>query len=506
MGNIFQSRNAAMHQSIALDSITLGTVVSNTDPHQMGRLKIICQGLGDNQDDLTGDSLPWATMMSNFGGTTNSTAKRGPGDGVSSKGPIAYGMWNIPRVGSTVVVACIDGDPYYRIWMGSVFDQGSVSSLPHGRYFYQGGKGEPDGPLDSYEEPIEPLYTNLGKAFGAKKGNYEWRTRGADFSVAGNVAEFTEYAPSTHPDETVKKAFKSKDGKSFDVKNGYAAGRVDGQEAREESSVFSWTTPGFHTIAMDDRPENCRIRVRSTCGAQILMDDTNERMYISTPQGENYIEMDYNGNIDIHGRRVAIHSTKDMNFTSDETIRFFGKTGIHMVTPKVINMQAAQDINIGTNQNVRVKALQGIFTESVGATNVKATKEINVTSATSASVKATKNILIEAGAAANVKAGAAANVQAGAGMNLKAGGQLLQTGAQIHFNGPAAGTAAPATPAEPANPEKAKWTNRIPVHEPFVRGLTKDDYTHDPELTYDDPNVGIKERDDTIKRGKLWRR
>lgn len=506
MGNIFGQRNAAVAQSLALDSITLGTVISNTDPHQMGRLRVLCPAFGDDVDDIQGDNLPWATMVSSFGGMTNSSVTRGPGPGVSSKGPIAYGLWNIPRVGSTVVICCIDGDPYYRLWVGSIFDQGTTSVMPHGRYFYQDGTGEPEGPLDSYEQPIEPLYTNQAKAFAFKAGNYEWRTRGADFSGAGNAGEFAELAPSSHPDETDQKAFKSKDGKSFDVQNGYAAGRRKGREQDLESSVFSWTTPGFHSISMDDRPENCRVRVRTTCGAQILMDDTNERLYISTPQGENWIEMDYNGNVDVFGRRMSFRATKEMNFTSDETVRIYGQKGVHIFSGDQLTMESVLDTNIGSHQNLRVKTAQGIFTESVGATNVKAAKEINIQTATALNTKSGAATNVEAAAAMNLKAGAALNAQSGAGTNIKAGGQILNTGTQIHFNGPAAASAGTAADAQPSNPEKAKWTNRLPAHEPFTRTLTKDDYTHDPELTYDDPGVGIMERGEEIKRGEMWRR
>lgn len=506
MGNIFQNRNAAVFQSIALDSITLGTVISNSDPHQMGRLKINCQGLGDNTDDATGETLPWATMMSSFGGMTNSSVKRGPNEGVSSKGPIAYGMWNIPSVGSTVVVACIDGDPYYRIWMGSIFDQGAINTLPHGRYFYDDEDGDPEGPLDSYEEPIEPLYSNQEAAFTTKTSNYEWRTRGADYSVAGNPEEFLDYAPSNYPDEVVSTPFESDDGLKFDIKNGYAAGRGEGQEKTDASSVFSWTTPGFHSISMDDRAENCRIRVRTTCGTQLLMDDTNERIYISTAQGENWLEMDYNGNIDMFGRRVSVHSTKDMNFTSEETIRMYGKTGIHLVSPEVINMHATKDISMVSDLNFRLKTAKSIFTEAGEATNMKTTKDFTMETDATANIKAKKDVKVEADSNANIKAGKKVNIQSESDTNMKATGKIIQTGSQIEVNGTPAGSADASGKAVEAKPAKAMWTNRIPIHEPFTRTMTKDDFSHEPELEYDDPNVGKMERGDEIERGTLWRR
>lgn len=506
MGNIFNSRNGSVAQHIAIDSITLGTVISSSDPHQMGRLKILCPAFGDDPNSMNPDELPWASKVSPLGGMTNSSMKRGPNEGKSSVGPIAYGIWGVPKVGSTVLVCCIDGDPYYRLWLGSIFDQGSTNTLPHGRYFYAGQNGEPDGPLDSQEKPIEPLYTNQTKAFTSRSKNYEWRTRGADFSATGNSEEFSDLAPSTHADEVIKTSFNSADGQSFDIKNGYAAGRMDGQEKNEESSVYSWTSPGFHSISMDDRPENCRVRVRTTSGAQILMDDTNERIYVSTPQGENWIEMDYNGNIDMFGRRIALHATKDINLTADDTVRIMGKKGVHVYSGDEMSLQAVKDLSVSTDQNIRVKSGQVCNIESIGAMNAKSGATLNTQSTGITGIKSGATINIDATSDLNVKAGTAASVTAGANLNLKAGGQILNTGSQIHLNGPSAASADSATSAGPAEPHKAKWTNRIPMHEPFTRTVTKDDYSHVQELQYDDPNVGKKERDDMIERGKFWRR
>lgn len=448
MGKIFNQRNQMVERQVQVDSITLGTVISSDDPHQMGRLKILCPGLGDNANDIAGSNLPWASYVSPLGGMVNSSFKRGSNDGASTPGPVAYGLWGIPKRGTTVLVCCVDGDPYYRVWMGCVYDQGAASSLPHGRFFYDGNSGTPEGPLDSHEEPIEPLYSNLVQAFKHKDNNYEWRTRGADYSVAGNKPEFTGMAPSDVADETEVTTFSSADGKTFDVKNGYATNRHQESEG-DESSVYSWTSPGFHSISMDDRPENCRIRVRTTSGAQILMDDTNERIYISTPQGNNWVEMDYNGNIDMYGKRISMRAEEDINFTAGETIRMYADKGIHMVSKMEVNIQATNDISVKTDANVLVGA------------------------------------------------GGKTNLTSSAAINLKAGGNIIQSGSKIMLNSDS---------AEPANPKPAKLTNRLPDHEPYPRVMTEDDFTHSPEFEYDNPSVGTSERGKVIPRGKYWRR
>lgn len=488
MGNIFQSRSVQVSQSIQTDSITLGTVIATNDPQQMGRIKVLCPALGDDPDDDIGTNLPWATYVSPIGGMVNANFKRGANEGAATKGPMAYGMWGIPKIGTTVLICCIDGDPYYRVWMGAVFDQGVVNTLPHGRYFYQNYPGKPEGPFDAYEGIIEPLYSNLQAAFPNKENNYEWRTRGADFSVAGNNTEFVDLSPSDVVDETVQTPFTSNDGKTFDIKNGYATNRLEGESDKDESSVYSWTSPGFHSISMDDRPDNCKIKIRTTSGAHIIMDDTNERIYINTPQGNNWVEMDYNGNIDVHGRNLSMHADEDFNITADKTVRVYGKQGIHMYSKAEVNIQAVNDLNIKVGENIRTHAGQSVLTQAGQDTSIKA--------GTSA--------YMEAGSNVNIKAGADATVQAGTDASIRAGGFVKETGTKIYLNSTNAANVA--DPAIAPNEQPAKWTSRVPSHEPYPRVMTKDDFTHEPEVPYDDPSVGMVERGTPILRGKHWRR
>lgn len=433
MGKIFSARNRAMSQMQDISSITIGTVMDTNDPQQMGRLKILCPSLGDSNTSESADHLPWATYCSAFGGMVNANMSRGPNAGSTSQGPVAYGMINIPKRGASVAVACIDGDPYYRIWLGVVMDQGSISTLPHGRFFYQAnpalpGSGTPEGPLNSYQQPIEPMYSNYTQAFGGKSGNFEWRTRGADFSTSGNTADFVKLSPSAVPDETTPTVFTAEDGSTFNVQNGYAKNRLQGFETDNESTTFSWTSPGFHSISMDDRPENCRLRIRTTSGTQIILDDTNERIYLNTANGANWFEMDFDGNIDMFATtRINLHAESDINMTSDKTVRIQGKEGVY--------------ISSGGDYVV----------EAAGNASVKGT-----------------NTYMEATAG---------------GANVLASGNILLTGSIIHANGPTAYSAL-----------TTKLTNRIPQHEPWGRTTTVSDTNQAPKYGYTDPNVGREDK------------
>jgi hypothetical protein len=112
---------------------------------------------------------------------------------------------------------------------------------------------------------------------------------------------------------------------------------------------------------------------------------------------------------------------------------------------------------------------------------------------------------IEAASALHAKTGSNMNLQAGASLNESAGSEIKLSGSVIHLNGPQA-AAASASNVQPPAEQPAKWTNRVPAHEPYGRVMTKDDFTHEPEVPYDSDSNGRVERGINIVRGMFWRR
>lgn len=474
--------------------VTVGTVVDTNDPQQMGRIRVVCPQWGDAWGSIVED-LPWAIYMSPYGGQVQ-VGTRGPGI-QESQGGIAYGMWAIPKVGSQVAVLCVDGNPMTRMYIGCVYDQFTTHTMPHGRYMFEdhpelektGASPAPFGPYTSTEKLIQPLATNLKQAFGNKdEPNFEYRSRGADYGVSRvDVEQLSQTYSKVQDDKDV----------NFDgwiSTQGYQASRTDPHaqssitDKNYDSMVTALVSGGFHAISMDDRQENCRIRVRTTSGHQIILDDTNERIYIATAQGNNWIELDQDGNIDIYtANKLNVHADKEINFTSDESIRLYGKKGVHIKSDDEVRVDAAKDIHVKSAQNIRMHGSQTLYLQSDAAMHLKSGAALHAESA----------------AALHVKSGSTLNLQSSGQTNILAGGQIVGTGSAVHFNGPGAGSA---TAATAAGEQSALWTNRVPLHEPWARTMTKNDTSHEPEFTYDSKEVGRSERGRTISRGMFWRR
>lgn len=447
------------------DLFAIGTVVDTNDPMQWGRVRVVVTAWGDSLNHRV-DGMPWAMYVSPFGGQTSS-GTRGPDTTSTAAGGISYGMWAIPKIGAQVLVISLDEDHQQRLYLGCVYDAFTTHTMPHGRWIAEDhpelkddkSKSAPYGPYSSSDKLIQPLAGNLQQAFGQLDNNFEWHTRAADYSVSRLSVEYLHHTPSGVQDDAETKM------DDWVYTQGYQVSRLDPHTTSAitgknfDSQIYSFTSPGFHSMSMDDRMENCRMKFRTTTGHQILLDDTNERIYISTAQGNNWVEMDQAGNIDIFSsNKVSIRAAQDINITSDKSIRMHAKEGIHMHSDKEVRVNSVADLHIRSQQKMKIDAGSDI--------NVKSGGELKLTS------KGTTHI--------------------------NAGGNILETGSKIHLNGPAAASAESA--------EKALFTNRVPAHEPWARTMTKKDDSHDPELKYDDKNVGRMERGKPITRNKFWRR
>ena len=317
--------------------VTIGVVEDVSDAFQMGRMKVRCKSWNDADTDV--EDLPFVQMCSPFFGY-NTDAARGVNGDVSN-GPVAYGQWTVPKVGSKVLVTTVDGDQNRRIWLGSVPDMFYSHTLPHGRYL------EDRIPLSSTESRIEPLATNNLEAFAGDIESAEYATRAMDRQVSASPPGMigTRIFSSNEDDEQ-QQTITNPDGTTIDRTQGY----VDGN-----SSIYSTTTPGFHSISMDDDPNNCRVRFRTTSGHQVILDDTNERIYVSTAKGKTWIEIDEKGTIDIYGEQdISISSDADVNITAKEKIRMAAGTGIHMTSGTDVRMTAATDMHIKTVADLKI--------------------------------------------------------------------------------------------------------------------------------------------------------
>lgn len=334
-----------------------GVVVDTADPQEMGRLRVWCPAVDGDSIEL--DTIPWATYVSPLAGQTQNY----PAGGVSAKGtgPISYGFWAIPKVGASVLIAFLYGDYNQRIYLGSMFGDFGNRSLPAGR----NTAGAPQ--TDSYEL-LEPTTSNLKAQFQNDLASSIARTRGAyERQVAEAATEKT-------------------DGEGYSTRLTKAAESGSGTL---DPQTYCITTPGRHSIIMQDNPREARVRIKTAEGHQVIFDDANERIYVSTSRGRSWFEMDVDGHVHVYGAES-------------------------------ISMSAGADFNIQAKGNVNIAAGGSVNIGASGSIRASACADLSLT-------------------------GAGVNITSTAAFNILASGDLIQTGSNIHLNGPGAATAPCAT-------------------------------------------------------------
>lgn len=322
-----------------------GIVVSADDVMDQQRLRVYCQSLRD--DPRNPESIPYAVYCSPFAGTIDDPSMRRGAIGDTTEGAVSYGFHGVPEVGSQVLIMLINGDPNARVWIGSIPKHQQTNTIGHGRYIWT-EEAYADGPFSggtpggSEGSPIEPAYSNLSEAFSSNKKAPEWLTRGADLQALSNQTK-TEFTGSRDQRASeIQSIYDKHRGAGASLYkhyatvvtqpgNGWSGIRSSISRTSRVSRVYGMTTPGFHSLTMDDRHGNCRIRLRTTAGAQLILDDTNERIYLATAKGKSWFEMDQNGNVDVYSKRFSVHAEEDLNLTAGRDIRLHAGNAIHGV-------------------------------------------------------------------------------------------------------------------------------------------------------------------------------
>lgn len=380
--------------------ITQGLVIDTDDPLQQGRLRIFCPNLNDNPKNI--DSIPWAVYVSPFSGSINNDQfYRGvENTQATSSGSLHYGLWAVLERGAHAVVGCFDGDPRRRFWMGAVPEHQQTNTIHNGRFKWN-EDGTIEGPLTGDGSPLQPLYDNMLAAFDEQTDRPEFLSRVVEYQVTANsetVGEAPNSSNSELDQENEQILENSPDEWTHPTlgAHGYDWSGFKKLGAHLASRVFGLSTPGMHAITMDDRPFNQRVRLRTTNGHQILMDDTNERIYIATAKGSTFLEMDQRGDIHVYGEQnISFNAEKNFNINADK-IRMYARRGIHgycgsqyvlqdswqdEADPSAIKRQdplevepldgeirfhSSADFHIRSEQNIRQLSLKDTYMESNG--------------------------------------------------------------------------------------------------------------------------------------------
>ena len=336
------------------------TVMSHVVGTRMGQLQVYIPELCGASVELANPIT--VSYASPFYGSTYGTDSQKTPDNSATSGQ-SYGMWMIPPdIGCKVLVTFAGGDRGRGFWFACIYDSMSHHMVP-GNARSIGGKNKtavPDGQSGGQSLKVDGS-SNLPVI--------EYNTS----STTAFNSDGIENTPR-RPHE-LQSSILAAQGLDRDK----IRGAISSSSLRESpSNVYVISTPGRrlastssgnsqiviarrggHTFVMDDGAEDGTdqlIRLRTSGGHQILMNDTEKVLYIASATGSQWLEFSDNGAINVYGRA-------GFNLRAEGPINLHSDTMLNMSAP-IIKMTAGGNskiplgsISIATSGNFSASAV-----------------------------------------------------------------------------------------------------------------------------------------------------
>ena len=440
-----------------------GIVMSTVDPTRAGRLRVFIDVFAAGTENNMQDESCWTTvsyMPPFYGSTPLPGTANSNNAGTYPGNQNSYGMWfTPPDVGMTVMCIFVNGDRSQGYYIGTIPDQGlgrmvpALGSVDRAQAEVQNQNQEtyfanaPRLPVteintnntDLFNSPrffdsIKPVQSVVAQAL-LQQGLINDTERGTINSSSQRESPSAVFGISTPGIPIYSGGMKPND-----IRTKLNAGEIKPNDAKVIGRV------GGHSLVMDDgdlEGNNALLRLRTSKGHQITMNDSGNFFYIVHANGQAWIEFGVEGTVDVYATNsVNVRTKGDINLHADRDINMFAG--------RFVKIKSKQDMQLDTDTFLSVRAQQDITLYSKNTIGVKADGTLTLNSASG-------------------------SWGAGSALALQAGG--------IDLNGPAAGTVANPQPLTTTLLDDTEWNSsrgwivkpeglkstvsRAPTHEPY---------------------------------------
>lgn len=410
----------------------IGVVKNNADPARAGRLQVYIPDFGGDETEPT----HWVTVgyANPYMGAARTPVVEVPRSPANSYETVnhSYGMWfTPPDIGNHVLITFVSGDVNHGYWFACVNPDLSHWAIPG-----QAGAENLETPLD----------TNLSQALTTPPyPSVEFNE--SNSSLQSRLGSFLKIQKPVHVDQVATLLNQG-------LEDDKVRGVISSSSQRESpSKVFGISTPGRdgpnkdhitgqvttrlggHTFVMDDGDKagiDQLVRLRTAGGHQILMNDTQDILYISNKAGTVWFEFTGDGKTNLYSESdINIRTKSNINFHADKDINMYSGNNINMYAVNLLKQQT-QTFNLIANLDLE------IYGQKIG---VKSGSTMGLHSAGNFNTKSDANYILSAGSNLTAKSGANMNLDSGAIGSFLAASDLLYTGSTIQLNGPAAPSA-----------------------------------------------------------------
>jgi D-alanyl-D-alanine carboxypeptidase len=446
---------------VKFDAATqLGVVKDNLSPGRDGRLRVWIPDFGG--DETNPQMWRKVSYASPYAGVTYqpSTSKNNSFTGTQH----SYGMWMVPPdIGNLVLCTFVNGDPERGFWFacvpnhlsnwmtpglaaGNVIDYATASDDVKGSLVAPNDPNPQYLPCSEFNENIE-ANTN-GTFYNNAKPIHEYQAKvlirqGLDRDkVRGAISSSSQRETPSHVFgiSTPGRALTKDPADDPNYADKVAAGGITSDQYAVP------TRKGGHTFVMDDGDVNGidqLIRLRTSEGHTLLMNDAENIIFIINKDGTSWVELNDTGvNVYTSGA-FNVRAEGDINMHSDTNVNIQAKGRINMDSGISTNITSGQ-INIGGSDGTLI---YGAKTQIGGA---------------SITVSSDGKLLVSSGGGTTIE-GSTIDINGGVGGN-------SITNPAIEKNVAADATYDAGTKEWSAVPSStASIVSGLPAHQPWVR-------------------------------------
>ena len=377
----------------------IGIVKNNLDPTRSGRLQVYIPDLGGPPDEPNNwRTVSYASPYQGYTPLTKDSKTQPSTANTFDTVHHTYGMWMVPPdIGVQIIVLFVGGDPLRGYWIACVnphlshymmpgmagttnVDPTTLSASDKKAYLGANPANLPTVEFNEYTKDFtNAAYFNNNKPVHKIQLGI-LQTQGLDRdSVRGAISSSSQRESPSHvfgistPGRPVDDPADDRE-KYLENLN---SGTID------PKYLFTKARKGGHQFIMDDGAalgEDQLVRLRTAGGHQLLMNDTNNILYIANSDGTSWIEM-----------------------TSDGSLNVYATGGYNLRSEGTINLHTDSDFNLNAVGDVNIKA-GGKFAVNSGTTELLQT-ELSVESNGKIAFKAGGDFLVDAQGKISLKAG-----------------------------------------------------------------------------------------------------
>jgi len=402
-------------------------IKDNRDPDRNGRLRVWLKE--SNYDETNPEKWVTVRYAPPFWGTTPDNRSDANSFENTKK---SYGMWFVPPDIGNYVLVCFVGnnDAFWFASVPEAFMNNMVPGIPAEKTT---ASSLDDFPAAEYNRSLTEDSTTRPSHDPLSNGLLN-QGLAADDVRGRTTSSARREAPSrTHGILTPR-------GNQMVMDDGWTLADLPDnmrswlkRENRDPSSLEtlsnSTNNPSNQNYSKTGTRMDEGIRFRTRNGTQILMSETYGHVYIITRDGESWIELNNDGNIDVYG-------SGSMNFHAEQNFNIRADCDVNIEAGRNINLKAAGDTGEG---NIKIESAVDFDLVVHGKKSVFVEGNINFSTNAKWSQQSNSGM--------HLNSGSPMNLTSGGSLNLLAGGDIVQSGTNIHLNGPAAAVAEPPSKA-----------------------------------------------------------